>query len=133
VLMLLVAGLVLGVWPLGNPVFFVLATVSYVLVSLSAGLILSATSATAAEAVQKTVLFSIPLIYLGGFIFPIGNMPIGFRFISSLLPATHYIKLARDIYLRGAGPIQLLPELALLAVFGTVLLLIAFRTVESRA
>ena len=133
VLMLLVAGLVLGVWPVGNPVFFVAATVSYVLVSLSTGLILSATSATAAEAVQKTVLFSIPLIYLGGFIFPVGNMPIGFRFVSALLPATHYIRMARDIYLRGAGPIQLLPELALLALFGTVLLLIAFRTVESRA
>ena len=34
----------------------------YVLISLSLGLIFSATSATAAEAVQKTVLFSIPLM-----------------------------------------------------------------------
>jgi ABC-type multidrug transport system ATPase subunit/ABC-type multidrug transport system permease subunit len=133
VLMLLMAGFVLGVWPSGNPLFFVVATASYVVVSLSTGLILSATSATAAEAVQKTVLFSIPLIYLGGFIFPVGNMPIGFRWISEMLPATHYIRIARAIYLRGAGPVQLLPELALLALFGAVLMSIAFRTVESRA
>jgi ABC-2 type transport system permease protein len=133
VLMLLVAGLVLGVWPAGNAVFFVVATAGYVVVSLSTGLILSATSATAAEAVQKTVLFSIPLIYLGGFIFPVGNMPIGFQWVSAMLPATHYIRVARAIYLRAAGPIQLLPELALLAFFGALLMLIAFRTVESRA
>ena len=103
------------------------------IVSLSTGVILSATSATAAEAVQKTVLFSVPLIYLGGFIFPIRNMPAFFRWLSELLPATHYIRIARAIYLRAAGPAQLLPELVLLAFFGVVLMTIAFRTVEARA
>ncbi|MEO6028077.1 MAG: ABC transporter permease [Candidatus Binatia bacterium] len=133
ILMMLMGGLLLGVWPVGNPVFFLVATACYVMVSLSTGVIMSATSATAAEAVQKTVLFSIPLIYLGGFIFPISNMPTVFQWISSALPATHYIAVARAIYLRGAGPLQLLPELALLAVFGVVLMRIAFRAVEARA
>jgi ABC-2 type transport system permease protein len=133
VLMLLMAGLLLGVWPAGDPVFFVLATASYVIVSLSTGVIMSATSATAAEAVQKTVLFSIPLIYLGGFIFPVRNMPWPFQWLSEMLPATHYIRIARAIYLRAEGPLQLLPELALLALFGTVLMGIAFRAVESRS
>ena len=133
VLMMLVAGWLLGVWPLGSHVFFVLATASYVIVSLSTGVIMSATSATAAEAVQKTVLFSIPLIYLGGFIFPVRNMPTVFQWISEMLPATHYIRIARAIYLRAEGPSQLLPELALLALFGSVLMLIAFRAVEARS
>ena len=133
VLMLLMAGLLLGVWPLGSAVFFVLATTSYVFVSLSTGVIMSATSATAAEAVQKTVLFSIPLIYLGGFIFPVRNMPTVFQWISEMLPATHYIRIARAIYLRAEGPSQLLPELALLAIFGSVRMLMAFRAVEARA
>jgi ABC-type multidrug transport system ATPase subunit/ABC-type multidrug transport system permease subunit len=133
VLMLLMAGVLLGVWPAGDPVFFVLATASYVIVSLSTGVIMSATSVTAAEAVQKTVLFSIPLIYLGGFVFPIRNMPKPFQWISEMLPATHYIRVARAIYLRAEGPLQLLPELALLALFGIVLMGIAFRAVESRS
>ncbi len=133
VLMLLLGGLLLGVWPLGNPVFFVVATAGYVIVSLSSGVILSATSATAAEAVQKTILLSIPLIYLGGFIFPIRNMPAPFRWISEMLPATHYIRVARAIYLRAEGPVQLLPELALLALFGVILMTVAFRAVEARS
>jgi ABC-type multidrug transport system ATPase subunit/ABC-type multidrug transport system permease subunit len=133
VLMLLAGGLVLGVWPAGNPVFFVVVTSGYVLFSLSMGVILSATSATPAEAVQKTVLLSVPLIFLGGFIFPIRNMPIGFQWLSEAIPATHYIRIARAIYLRGAGPADLTFELLLLALFGVTFITIAFRAVGARA
>src|SRR5205823_13413691 len=62
VLMAVVAGVFLGVWPEGNMVFFLVVSAFYVLVSLALGLLISATSATAAEAVQKTVVFSIPLV-----------------------------------------------------------------------
>src|SRR5437667_106140 len=58
VLMAVVAGVFLGVWPDGNMVFFLVVSAFYVLVSLALGLLISATSATAAEAVQKTVVFS---------------------------------------------------------------------------
>lgn len=133
VLMVLTANLVLGVWPAGNPVFFVVTTAGYVMVSLSMGVIMSATSATAAEAVQKTVLLSVPLIFLGGFIFPIRNMPLGFQWLSELIPATHYIRVARSIYLRAAGPAELAGELALLSLMGVALITIAFRAVEKRA
>ena len=134
VLMLLMAGVLLGVWPLGNPVFFVLATASYVIVSLSTGVIMSATSATAAEAVQKTVLFSIPLIYLGGFIFPIRNMPtrLPLALGDAAGDALHPDR-ARDLSARRRARSQLLPELALLAIFGVVLMPIAFRAVEARS
>src|SRR5262249_35427440 len=100
-LMVLVAGFVLDVWPAGSAVFFVLVSAYYLLTSLSLGLIFSATSATAAEAVQKTVLFSIPLIQLSGFAFPLRNMPLGFRMLAETFPATHYIRVTHAIYLRG--------------------------------
>ncbi len=132
VLMVLVAGFVLGVWPQGSAVFFVLVSSGYVLVSLALGLIFSATSATAAEAVQKTVLFSIPLIQLSGFAFPVRNMPRFFRWFAELLPATHYIRVSRAIYLRAAGPLELLPELGILLLCGVVLIGLALRTLEAR-
>ncbi|MGH7858765.1 MAG: ABC transporter permease [Candidatus Binatia bacterium] len=132
VLMALVAGFVFGVWPAGSLVFFVVVSSFYVLISLALGLIFSATSATPAEAVQKTVLFSVPLVQLSGFVFPIRNMPLVVGWLTQLLPATHYIRLSRGIYLRGEGPIALLPELLLLGLFGTVLMVIARRTIEAR-
>jgi ABC-2 type transport system permease protein len=133
VLMMLVAGALFGVWPAGNALFFIAVSSFYVLVSLSLGLIFSATSNTAAEAVEKTVLFSIPLVQLSGFAFPVRNMPTAVQWLSELFPATHYIRVSRGIYLRGEGPIDLFPELVMLAIFGLVLLLLARRTLEARA
>jgi ABC-2 type transport system permease protein len=133
VLMVVLAGLVLGVWPNGSAAFFIVVSSFYVMVSLSLGLIFSATSSTAAEAVQKTVLFSVPLVQLSGFAFPIRNMPHGLQWLAELFPATHYINVTRAIYLRGEGPVALAPELAILAFFATALVLIALRTLETRA
>ena len=132
VLMMLVAGAVLQVWPAGSVVFFVLVSAGYVLISLALGLIFSATSATAAEAVQKTVLFSIPLVQLSGFAFPIRNMPRVFGWLAEVFPATHYIRVTRAIYMRAAGPGALLPELVVLSVTGVVLVALALRTIEGR-
>jgi ABC-2 type transport system permease protein len=132
VLMMVIAGVVLGVWPHGSFLFFVLVSAFYVLVSLALGLIFSATSATAAEAVQKTVLFSIPLVQLSGFAFPIRNMPVVVRWLTELLPAAHYIRVSRAIYLRAAGPIALLPEIGFIVLFGVILIGFALRTIEAR-
>jgi len=133
VLMLVLAGLWFGVWPHGSVALFVAVSAFYVLVSLAAGLLVSATSATAAEAVQKTVLLSIPLIFLGGFLFPIRSMPAPFRWIAELFPATHYIRISRAVYLRGEGLLALLPEIAMVALIGAVLMAFAFRSLEARA
>jgi ABC-2 type transport system permease protein len=132
-LMVLVGGLVLGVWPAGSVPFFLVVSSFYVLVSLALGLIFSATSATAGEAVQKTVLFSIPLVQMSGFAFPIRNMPAVFQWIAELFPATHYIRICRAIYLRAEGPLALVPELCVLFLFGTVLIALAIRSIEARS
>ena len=132
-LMIAVAGLVLGVWPAGSIAFFLVVAVCYVGMSLSLGLIFSATSATAAEAVQKTVLFSIPLVQLSGFAFPIRNMPKLLQWATELIPATHFIRVTRAIYLRGAGPFEVWSDLLFLAVFGVALVAVALRTLERRA
>ena len=133
VFMMLVGGFVMGVWPQGNALLFVAVSSFYVLLSLALGLIFSATSATAAEAVQKTVLFSIPLVQLSGFAFPIRNMPVPLQWATQLFPATHYIHISRAIYMRDEGVVALLPEMLWLLGFAVLLLGYAKRTLEARA
>jgi ABC-2 type transport system permease protein len=132
VLMMGLAWLLYGVWPAGSALFFVGLSTAYMVVSLSLGVIFSATSATAAEAVSKTVLASTPLIQLSGFAFPIRNMRLPFRWLAELIPATHYIRVSRAIFLRGEGPIQLLPEVLIIAAMGTGLVLLALRALGRR-
>jgi ABC-2 type transport system permease protein len=131
--MVLVAGVVLDVWPSGSVVFFLAISSIYVLVSLALGLVISATSATTAEAVQKTVLTSIPLIQLSGFVFPTRNMPRLLGWATELLPATHYIRVSRGIYLRGEGLLTQLPDVVCILLFGVVLMGFALRTLGTRA
>ncbi|MFM7736757.1 MAG: ABC transporter permease [Alphaproteobacteria bacterium] len=133
VLMMLVAGFLYGVWPAGSALFFLVLSVFYMVISLSLGMLISATSATAAEAVSKTVLLSTPLIQLSGFAFPVRNMATPFRWFAEIIPATHYIRLSRAIYLRGEGPLALLPEIAIIAAMGLGLGFFALRAIGRRA
>jgi len=133
VLMVLVAGFLLGVWPQGSAFLFILISAFYVQVSLALGLIFSATSTTAAAAVQKTVLFSVPLVQLSGFAFPIRNMPVVVQWMTELFPATHYIRISRAIYIRAESFTTLLPEITVLVVFATVLTAFALRSIGARA
>lgn len=133
VLMMLVAGFFLGTWPQGSALLFWVIASFYVATSLSLGLIFSATSATAAEAVQKTVLSSIPLIQLSGFIYPVRSMPEPIRSMSQLIPATHFIEVSRAIYLRGEGLFELWPQILIIVAMGVALVLMALRTLGSRS
>ncbi|MFN8544376.1 MAG: ABC transporter permease [Candidatus Binatia bacterium] len=131
-LMVVVAGVVIRVWPHGSVPFFVAVSGFYVCISLALGLLISATSKTSNEAVQKTVMTSIPLVQLSGFAFPIRNMPHWLQWAVELFPATHYIRISRAIYLRGEGPLALWPELAVLLVMGVVLMGFALRSLGAR-
>ena len=132
-LMALIAGFFMGVWPVGSLVFFLVVSSIYVLISLALGLLISATSNSAAEAVQRSVLFSIPLVQLSGFIFPVRNMPEWLQWFPKAFPATHYIAISRAIYLRGEGAATLWPELLFILGGGVVLIALAVRSVGARA
>ncbi len=132
VLMVLAAGFLLGVWPSGSVLFFIAVSCFYVLFSLALGLLISATSHSAAEAVQKTVMLSIPLVQLSGFVFPTRSMPTVVAWLTELLPATHYIRVSRGIYLRGEGLLATAPDLLLMFVFCALVIRYSLRSIESR-
>jgi ABC-2 type transport system permease protein len=60
-------------------------------------------------------------------------MPMVLQWFAELFPATHYIRVSRGIYLRGEGPLTLLPELVVLTIFGVALVVMARRALEARA
>jgi ABC-2 type transport system permease protein len=131
-LMAVIAGVFMGVWPHGSLVLFLVVSSVYVLISLSLGLLISATSGSAAEAVQRSVIFSIPLVQLSGFIFPVRNMPVWLQWLPKVFPATHYITVSRGIYMRGEGVASLWPEMLFILLGGVALVMLAVRSIEAR-
>ncbi|QFU77377.1 ABC transporter permease [Halioglobus maricola] len=102
-------------------------TVAFIAASLSLGLLISTVAKTQIQAMQMTMFILIPSILLSGFMFPYEAMPRVARWIAEALPATHFVRLIRGVYLRGAEVHQLLPDVIWLLAFTAVVLAIATR------
>lgn len=98
-------------------------SVLFLIAGLSIGLFVSTTAKTELGASIIAVLVSLlPTIYLSGFIFPVESMIPPLRWISSLTPATYFLKITRGVYLKGVDFSILWPQALCLAVFTAAML-----------
>ncbi|HZS06467.1 MAG TPA: ABC transporter permease [Blastocatellia bacterium] len=120
--------LTLMVWAFSVPIHGSLPlllglAVPFMLTMLGVGLLISTRAQTQNEAMQMSFGTMMPSIFLSGYIFPIAAMPLGFRFISQLIPTTYMIQIARGIILRGASlydlrqPALVLTGMSILLIF----------------
>ncbi|WPB72599.1 ABC transporter permease [Archangium violaceum] len=106
----------------GNLLFLFAMAVVYLFALLSLGLFVSTRAKTQAQAQQMSQLFILPSIFLSGYIFPVSGLPWPLYAIGRILPATHMVEIMRGVVLRGAGLMDLLPNvLALLALSAALL------------
>ncbi len=100
-------------------------TLTFIGASLSLGLLISTFARTQMQAMQMTVFILMPSILLSGFMFPFEAMPVPAQYLAEVLPATHFIRLIRGVFLRGADVPQLVPDTLWLLAFTAVTLTIA--------
>ena len=129
--------LTLGAWifdvPIhGSLVDLALGAAVFVGAMLTLGLVISAPARTQFQAVQMAFFFFLPSMLLSGFMFPFDAMPEPAQWIGSLLPLTHFLRIARGILLKGAPLSSMLDEVAAIALFGAVTLALAVRTFTKR-
>lgn len=102
-----------------------LATLLFILASLTLGLLISTRAQTQLQAMQLTVFILLPSILLSGFMFPFAAMPTAAQYLAELLPATHYVRLVRAIVLKDAHWTVLSSDLLALLIFTGIGLLLA--------
>ena len=88
---------------LGSITLFYFLTFFYVVASLSLGIMISCFAQNQTQALQMSVFIILPSVLLSGFVFPLESMPLGFRYLGECLPITYYIRLSRQIILKGGG------------------------------
>ncbi len=103
------------------PLLLGLSTV-YLFALLSLGLLVSSRARTQMEAIQLAQGFLLPSIMLSGYIFPLSSLPTPLRWVSQILPATHFIAIARGIIIRGASFGDLWRSVVALIAIAAVLL-----------
>lgn len=103
-LLLVASVLLFGIWFAGDPTPFLVCTLLYIFCNVCFGVMIGAVIANQAAAIQATQIAGFLFSFLmSGFIFPISNIPATIRWISTLVPATYYLQVIRDSFLRGGG------------------------------
>ena len=88
---------------LGSKTLFFVLTLFYVVANLSLGIMISTFSQNQMQALQLSIFLILPSVLLSGFVFPTEAMPSGFRYLGECIPITYYIRLSRQIILKGGG------------------------------
>jgi ABC-type multidrug transport system, permease component len=89
------------------------------------GILLTALSNNEETAMILMTVLQFPMMFLTGVFFPIQQMPWFMQWISNLLPLTYAVTAMRKVMILGAGIGDILPEVAILLVFGAIMLAIA--------
>src|SRR5688572_2600209 len=111
----------------GSTLLLLALSTVYLLALLSFGLLISSRAKTQMEAMQMAMGIMLPSVLLSGYILPLSSLPAPLRVISYILPATHFIKIARGIVIRGANFTDLWQPVTALLVISAVLIALSAR------
>lgn len=125
ILIHLIALNIFGVPFVGSLPLLAFSFLLFILAVTGVGLFVSSISTTQQQAFLGAFTYMVPSVLLSGFAAPIENMPHGLQSFTLLNPARHIIKVALDLYLKGAPFSNILPELLWLSGIAAVTLIFA--------
>ncbi|MEW5976987.1 MAG: ABC transporter permease [Acidobacteriota bacterium] len=94
----------------------------FLLTTLGSGLFISTISHTQQQAMMTFFFLFLPMFMLSGFSFPIHSMPKPVQWVTYLNPIRYFVEIVRGVFLKGAGPAILWPQIGALAVMGLAIL-----------
>jgi ABC-2 type transport system permease protein len=131
VIILLLSYFVMGVPVNGSLILLSLVAIIYISLTLTYGLTVS----TLVDKQVNAVIFSaitamIPVLMLSGMIFPVENMPVLLRAISTIVPARWFIDAVRKVMIQGQGLFVIWKELLIL--IGMTLFLLGVTIIKTK-
>ncbi len=116
----------------GSILLFFALTFFFVVACLGLGIMISTLAQNQMQALQLSIFVMIPSILLSGFIFPIAAMPKLFQGLSLCFPMTFYLRIARQIILKGSGFAYVWRDTAALAAYVAVVFVVSIRMFKKR-
>ncbi len=109
----------------GSLAVFALGALLFLFVTLGLGVLISSVSENQGQAIQLSLMVTLPQILLSGLIFPLSSIAVGVRWISYLLPLTYFNEIARGVMLRAEPLGPLWQPFLFLALLGAVVFTLA--------
>ncbi len=101
-----------------------LSTAPFIIANLMIGMIFSTIAKTPMQAMQLSIFFQLPSMFLTGYVFSFYGMPAWARAIGSCLPMTYYMRITRGIMLKANAFTQIVPNVWPIVIIALVLMLI---------
>ena len=121
VIVLIVATLLFQIPFAGSWLAFVIAITIFMLANLMLGYLISTVARTQMQAMQMTFFIFLPSILMSGFMFPFAAMPFWAQAVGNTFPLTHFLRIVREIVLKGANFANILSDLGPLTLILFVL------------
>lgn len=121
VLMLIMVQLLFKIPVRGSVPLLLILAFGYLFVELGKGLVISVRSRTQHQAFMLVMLIGMVDFMFTGYAIPVEAMPQALQWFANLIPAYHWLSIARGIMLKGAGLEEIWPHVAALIVLGIVI------------
>jgi ABC-2 type transport system permease protein len=117
----------------GSLLLLAVSTCVFLFGALFWGIFVSAAAKTQLQAYQMGILSSfLPAFLLSGFIYATENMPTVIQVISHIIPARYAITILKGVFLKGIGLEVLWGELGFLALYATLVFIMATRKMNQK-
>jgi ABC-2 type transport system permease protein/ribosome-dependent ATPase len=127
VVLWIMATLWFGVPFKGNLLFFLVASLVFVLSSTGVGLLVSLLVRTQIAALLITIIIAmVPTILFSGLIVPVSSLSPGSQFQAHLFPGMYYTNIVRGTFLKGIGIEVLWVDVLALALYALVLRFVGY-------
>jgi ABC-2 type transport system permease protein len=131
IVVLLMAYFVFHIPILGSLWLVFLASGLFLTAALGIGILISSISTSQQMAMTFAIIGTqLPTILLSGFIFPVSSMPPFIQLITNVIPAMHFIKVLRALFLKGIGFSYIWPQLLFLLILSVLLIVLSSKKVK---
>ncbi len=94
---------IFGVPIIGNVVLLLAEAFLFITTALSLGILISTIAPNQQTAMMMSLMgLMLPTIVLSGFIFPVSSMPMPLQWLSTIVPATWFLRIIKNVMLKGA-------------------------------
>lgn len=117
----------------GSFLLYLLLSADFFFATLSLGMLISVFVPSQQAAMACAMLiFLFPGFFLSGLFYPIASMSPMMKMEAYMMPTTHYVTIARGLFLKGLGLGSLWPFALALLIMGTVVTAIAILTFKKK-
>ncbi|WP_133136383.1 ABC transporter permease [Legionella rowbothamii] len=115
----------------GSVLLLYIAAAPFIIANLMVGMIFSTLASTPMQAMQLSVFYQLPSMFLSGYIFSFYGMPGWAQGIGRCMPMTYFTRITRGILLKGNTIGQIVPNILPIILIAVVLVFLTgkiFRT-----